>query len=156
MVAPLGNKNHYIHGLSGSRINVIFRGIKQRCRSKKRKDYAGRGIVCDWKSFQEFKNDMYKSYLKHVNEHGEKDTMIERIDNNKGYSKENCTWATRLEQNNNKRNVRKFLYKGKNLTLRQWSQKININYDCLRNRLDRKWTVERMLSTPIRITKNEK
>ena len=57
-----------------------------------------------WLNFDDFYRDMYKSYLKHIEEFWEKQTTIDRIDNNWDYSKENCKRSTMKEQNNNKRN----------------------------------------------------
>lgn len=73
--------------------------MRNRCNNPKAVNYAnygGRGItVCaEWDSFEVFLKDMGRK---------PSDTTLERIDNNLGYCKANCKWATVAEQNLNQR-----------------------------------------------------
>lgn len=134
------------HNLSRTRFYSIYRGIENRCndiKNKRYKDYGGRGIKCKWKHFLEYRDDMYKSYLKHSKKYGEINTTIDRIDYNGNYSKENCRWATKQEQSNNMRNNILITYKNKTLTLSNWSRKLNIRYGTLATRLQRGWSIDR-------------
>ena len=95
------------HGLTKTRFYRIWRCMKNRCFRESNdnyKYYGGRGIKVykRWLTFQNFKNDMYKDYLEHIEEFGEKDTSIDRINNDKNYCNSNCRWATIKEQANNR------------------------------------------------------
>ena len=86
------------------RFYKIWADLKQRCLNPKCKKfhlYGGRGISVseEWKSYQNFYNDMWEDYLLHVEEFGERQTTIDRVDENMGYCVQNCSWATYTEQN---------------------------------------------------------
>lgn len=101
------SKSSFKHGLTRTRFYQIFKDMKARCNNKTLKcykNYGGRGIKSEWESFEEFKHDMYKSYLEHMKQFSRKiDTTLDRVDNNGNYNKENCKWSTWIEQNRNKR-----------------------------------------------------
>lgn len=73
------------------------------------KYYGGRGIkLCTrWEEFENFKLDMYQSYLLHQRVFGSKNTSIDRIDVDGNYEFPNCRWATRQEQMANRRITKK-------------------------------------------------
>ena len=94
--------------MSNTRFYKIWAGMVKRCKNEKAKqfiDYGGRGIkVCrQWSEFENFRDDLYESYLKHVDMYGEKNTSIDRIDVNEDYTPNNCRWATASEQCRNQR-----------------------------------------------------
>ena len=88
------------------RLKRIWTAMNARCKNKKDSDYGGRGIqVCErWsKRFLDFFFDNIEEYTAHVDEHGEKNTSIDRIDFNGNYEPSNVRWATSKIQNNNRR-----------------------------------------------------
>jgi hypothetical protein len=87
----------------------IYQWLHNRCTcatSRYYKNYWWRWICCLRKNFEEFYNDMFENYNNHVKEYWEKDTTIDRINNDWHYCKENCRWATVAENNKNKRNIK--------------------------------------------------
>lgn len=81
---------------------------------------------------------------------------IERKNVNGDYCPENCEWITFEEQRHNKtKNSTHWIeYNGQKLTMKQWTELLNINYKTFGNRINKyHWTIERALTTP---TKKEK
>lgn len=116
--------------------------LKQRC---KRPDYRDRGINCcdRWQSFDNFFADMGHPPNDSPN------TSIDRIDNNGPYSPDNCRWADRTTQQNNRRANKYMTFKGETLTVTQWARRLGVQRQVLRKRLLRGWTVEQTLTTPL-------
>ena len=138
-----------------SRLSIIYANMKQRCYNKnctRYKDYGARGItVCEeW-------NDRNWSGTKHLSKgyvafrdwalaHGYSDNLtIDRIDNNKGYSPENCRWITKQEQSNNKRTNNYITLNGKTQTLTQWAKELKISKHAIYDRIKKGETPEEAL-----------
>ncbi len=142
-----GNRNK-THGMSGTKIYRVYTTMKERCSNPncdKYPMYGGRGItLCSrWEnSFENFYADMGDA---------PEGYSIDRIDNSKGYSPDNCRWASRVTQANNTR--RSVLHKvgGESKTLREWCVHFNVeeSYEVLRGRIKRGSTLEDALAKPI-------
>lgn len=117
--------------------------MKTRCTNPKDKNfsrYGQRGINYDdkWKTFDGFIEDMYDTYRRGL--------TLDRIDNNKGYSKENCRWATMRTQSNNRRSNKLITINNVTKTLEQWVRVSNLKSSTVRQRLYvYKWSAEQAL-----------
>jgi hypothetical protein len=142
------SKRLITHGKSQN--NTTYKSwsaMKSRCSDKKLNhypSYGGRGIkVCKrWLKFENF--------LKDIGERP-KGKTLDRIDNNGNYEPSNCRWATLKEQNNNRRNNNFINYKGKRYTVKQLSEKFNIKWTTLKERLKRGWELKRALNPKLKI-----
>lgn len=123
-----------IHGKSYHPLYKLWDNIKQRCCNPYCKDYiryGARGItLCKrWRSFSKFLEDM--------GERPDKNLTIDRLNNSKGYDKDNCVWASRKQQSRNNRRNKNYTYCGKTQCLMDWAIELNINYTTLWFRIHR-------------------
>ena len=128
-----------IHGKTHTRLYNIYKGMKRRCYNKTDKDYkdyGGRDItICD-----EWLNDFMSFYNWSMNNGYDESLTIDRMDNNKGYSPDNCRWVdVKTQSNNTRRNVY-LTYCGLTLTLAEWSRKLKVNRNTLKWRYRRGYT----------------
>lgn len=127
-------------------------GMKKRCNNPNTKgfsDYGGRGItVCDrWQhSFADFLADM--------GSRPSRDHTIERINNEKGYSPDNCKWLEKEKQAQNKRNNRTLTFKGETLCISEWARRTGFHIETLRRRLAKNWSIEHTLTVRLRRPKS--
>lgn len=132
------------HGLCESKIYRIWASMIQRCSNPKNPaymSYGGRGItVCErWLNFSNFYEDMGSR---------PPSKTLDRVDNSLGYSKDNCRWATRKEQGNNRRTNLIIAFNGKKKTLSQWADFTGLSTYCIRYRINSGWSTEKTLTTP--------
>lgn len=129
---------------SDQRLYRIWHNMRHRCLNRHFVDYpryGARGItVCEeWAT-----SDSFPAFRDWAFANGYAANLtLDRINNNKGYSPDNCRWATLEQQNSNKRTNRTI--NGK--TVMQWSKAFGLPYNTLRNRLARRgWNPELLVS----------
>ena len=121
-----------------------YNNARKRCNLKtdrKYPIYGARGIEFRFKSFKEF--------FELLGEKPSPKHQFDRIDNNGHYEAGNVRWATREENQRNKRNNRLVTYKDKTQTMQDWVDELGIAWSTLRNRLDAGWSVEDAFEKPI-------
>ena len=146
------NKERITHGMTNSRFYKIWQGILYRCNtisSPAYQSYGGRGIKCLWKTFEDFRDDMYKSYSKQSKKYGEKFISIDRINNDGNYCKENCSWVSQKEQCKNRRSNKLFTYKGKTMCLADWERKFGFRRAEIHQRIKRGWSFKEAIETKV-------
>lgn len=122
--------------------------MRQRCQNASAPafpNYGGRGIkVCDrWDcSFDSFFADMGLKPSPKMS--------LERLDNNGGYSPENCVWATQKTQGNNTRKTVMITHNGKTMSRTQWSELLGFQLTLIGDRINDGWSVAQALDTPVR------
>lgn len=143
------NKCHLLtgtHGMWKSKAFSVWGNMKDRCsnpNSPNFKNYGGRGIiVCDrWRdSFKNFYEDM-----------GDPNGLtLERIDVNGNYEPSNCKWDTPKNQARNRTNNVLYTYDGKTKCASEWCEEINMPTSTFINRINRGWSIDKVIETPIR------
>ena len=125
------------HFACDSKIHKTWGDMITRCYNSKRKSYylyGGRGIkVCDeWlgsnpKGFSNFYNwAIANGYKEEKLSNGRNKLTLDRIDNDKNYSPNNCRWITNAEQQRNKRIHKEIEYDGETKTMLAWCHQYNL------------------------------
>jgi hypothetical protein len=135
------------HPLVGTHFYDSWKAMRERCNRPKNlsyERYGGRGIqVCErWARFENFADDMYSTW--------EDGLTIERIDNNGHYEPENCRWATRQEQAQNRRDTIRIEDNDDTLSLKAYCNKHNLPYETIWSRIKRyDWDISKAITEPI-------
>ena len=135
------------HGDKHSKEYVAWCGMKRRCYAKKATyyyNYGGRGIeVCrEWK-------DSYETFLRDMGRAPSPSHTLDRINNDMGYSKANCRWATRTEQMNNTRHNIYLVVNGETISVGEASQRYCVPCYDIQRRLRSGWTGDRAVMQPV-------
>lgn len=136
-----------------SRVHNIWLAMINRCRNKKGNDfrkYRQKGItVCEeWKDFNTF-------FEWAINNGYHPSLSIDRIDGNKGYSPDNCRWATAMEQANNIRTNIHLTLNGTTHTIPEWSRLLKVSPRALYLRHYSGWSDKKILTTPVKSKQNK-
>lgn len=107
------------HGLSNTRLANIWDKMKERCHNPNHQaynNYGGRGIyVCD-----EWRTDFMSFYNWAVANGYSSNLTLERVNSNKGYNPDNCTWISKADQAKNTRRVKHYTLFGETKILADW------------------------------------
>lgn len=140
------SKARSAHRMTNTRLYRIWKGMKQRCLNSNHPNYniyGGRGIrVCqEWA-------DNFQNFMEWAVANGYSDNLsLDRIDVNGNYSPDNCRWVTQKEQCNNTRRNINITIQGETHTLKEWTEKLELNYGTVSCRIERGWDPIRALTT---------
>lgn len=136
----------------GSKLANTHGAMLERCYNSKCQfydRYGGRGItVCDrWRVGENGKRHL-ECFIEDMGYPPSKAYSLDRINNDGNYEPSNCRWATRVEQQNNRRGNVRVEFLGRTQTLTQWTRELNLDYDLVRDRIQAMgWSVERAFTT---------
>jgi hypothetical protein len=140
------------HKMTNTRLFSIWRHMKDRCLNSNiddYKSYGGRGIkICDvWL------NDFMVFYDWAIKSGYSEKLTLDRIDVNGNYEPSNCRWATRSQQNNNKRDNVLIEINGETKTITQWSKLKGISRTEIRRRLEKGLENDELIRPPLKAEK---
>lgn len=140
-----GRNMRNAQGHTHERLYERYRNILRRVYSPVK--YIGVTICEEWE------ND-YLAFKEWALTHGYEDHLtIDRIDNDKGYSPENCRWVDAKAQANNRRNNRIVEFEGNRYTLSQLADKVGLTQATVKQRYENGWSIEDIVRTPHRSRK---
>ena len=130
---------NFLHGMVHSGAYKSWQAMKTRCNNQNQeanKRYRNLGYASDWEIFENFVRDMGER------PHG---MTLDRIDNSKGYSKDNCRWATAAQQNRNTKQNVFITNNGKTMCMKDWANETGIPYPAIQDRVKRNKTPAEIL-----------
>ena len=145
-VTTCGCVHHKSNGMSGSPVYKVWQAMKTRCYSttcSHYRNYGARGITVSDRWLESFNN-----FYEDMGDRPFDGATLERKENSKGYSKDNCKWATRHEQMANTRVSRLLTYNGETKCITEWARGIGVDPKTIHYRLKQGWTLNDALNKP--------
>lgn len=136
------------HGLSKHKLFRTWNDMKNRCyynNHNRYQNYGGKGIGVYWLWLEDF----IEFYRWAISSGWKKGLTIDRVDNSKDYSPENCRWATTKEQNRNRTSNVKITLDGVTKILIEWSEISGINPQIIRKRINSGWPIKDAIYNPV-------
>lgn len=148
------------HGMKKTSEWQAWQGAKMRCHSPRHvgyPNYGGRGlVVCDG-----WRRD-FPAFFAALGHRPSASHSLDRIDPNLGYVcgrcdqceangwPMNCRWLGNREQQRNRRSHRRIAFRGEELPLAAWAERVGMDPERVRQRLENGWSVGRALTEPVR------
>lgn len=141
-------ENQTTHGLHKSPEYAAWQHMRNRCgnpNAKQYADYGGRGIsVCDrWLG-----SDGFINFYADMGQRPSGNHSIDRIDVDGGYDPSNCRWATKTEQQNNRRDNNFIEWNGVKKTATEWARNLGASVDTIKHRVRSGWPIDIALTKP--------
>ena len=139
----------YKHGRTTSPEFNSWSSALGRCtnpKNKSYKNYGGRGITmcARWR-------DSFENFLTDMGARPSPSHSLDRISNEGNYEKENCRWATKKTQSNNRRTNKIISKDGKTLSITQWAEELGMKEFTLRARLNSGWALDDAFERKVRV-----
>ena len=127
-----------IHGMTKTPEYIAWQDMKTRCFNPNYKRYpnwGGRGITVYDRWLNSSENFLADMGLKPTVKHS-----LDRINNDADYCPENCRWATKAEQQNNRKNNYLITINDETYTIAQWTEKMGFSASVIQKRLKYGWS----------------
>lgn len=143
-------KRSRTHGATaGRQIHPLYSGwLKMRSRCRNPNDphyeyYGGRGItICDrW-------FDHFMCFVEDMGPKPSPEYTVDRIDNSRGYSPDNCRWADKLTQAQNTRHNHILTVRGERMVLAEVARRAGVRESVIRQRIQRGWPTDTLDAPP--------
>ena len=146
------NNPSYKHGGTRTRLYSVWNGMHQRCynpNNERYSSYGGRGIrVCaEWDDFATFRDWALSAGYDESASYGE--CTLDRINVNGNYGPDNCRWVNEAVQSRNRTTNIYLTYKGETNVLKDWARMLKTDGQVLKRRIEKGWTPEQIIETPI-------